>query len=68
MMNDILRPPFPESHFERVEDELGFQIVGHRPSDDLTVEDIENDSQIKKAGPGRHVRDVRDPQFVRGRW
>ena len=67
MMNDILRSPLPESHLERIENDLGFQVVGHRPSDYRTVKGIEDDRQVKKAGPGRHVCNIRNPQFIRGR-
>ena len=46
-------------------DELGAQRARHRPADDAAAPHVEHDRQIEKAGPGRHVRDVGDPQLVR---
>ena len=44
---------------------LGPKVGRHRPADDATAEDIEDDRQIQKAGPDGHVRDIGDPQRIR---
>jgi LysR family cys regulon transcriptional activator len=37
----------------------------HRPPDYLARERVDYDREVQKAGPCRHVRDVREPQLVR---
>ena len=41
-------------------------MVRHRPTDDATAVDIEDDGKIEKAHPCRDIRDVRHPQLIRG--
>ena len=36
----------------------------HRPSNNTAAPNIEHDSEVQKAAPGRDVRDVSDPQLV----
>jgi hypothetical protein len=52
---------------ERVDDELGAQIVLERPADDAAAEAIDDDCEIEPALPSAQVGDVGDPQPVRGR-
>ena len=58
------RPALRERHVERVEHELGAQMRRHRPADDAPAPRIEHDGEIEKAGPGRDVGDVGDPELV----
>lgn len=52
-------------HLERVEDELGAQMVGHRPADDQPGEQVLDVREIQEPFPGRDVGDVRRPRLVR---
>jgi hypothetical protein len=36
----------------------------HRPTDDPSAEDIQDDGEIEEAGTARHVSDVGDPEPV----
>jgi hypothetical protein len=56
--------PVPDGHVEGVEDELGAEVVGHRPADHPTRVDIQDDGQIQPARPGRDVGDVSRPDTV----
>ncbi len=67
MMDDVLRPSLLERHLEGVEHEFGTQVVGHGPTDDAPAADVQYHRQVQEARPGRHVGNVRHPQFVRAR-
>ncbi len=54
-----------DRHVERVEDELGPQVAGHRPAHDRPGERVDHDRDVEEARPGRDVGDVGDPQLVR---
>ena len=64
-MDHIDGTPLRQRHVQRVEHELGLEIMAHCPADDAAREGIQHDSQIQEPGPGRDVGDVRDPQPVR---
>ena len=54
-----------KGHLERVDDQLGAQMVGHRPADDQPGEQILDVRQVEESFPGRDVGDVRRPRLVR---
>ena len=58
------RPPLSQRHVERVQHELGAQVVRHRPADDPSAPRIDHHRQIQEPRPRRHVRDVRHPELV----
>ena len=58
------RPPLSQRHVERVQHELGAQMIRHRPADDPSTPRIDHDRQIQEPRPRRHVRDVRHPELV----
>ena len=58
-------PPLADRHLERVQHELGAQMVGHRPADDPAAPGIEHDGEVEEARGGRHEGDVGDPELVR---
>ena len=60
-----LGPTVIKRHLERVEDELGAHVIGHRPAHDPAREDILNRRQVEPALPGSEIGDVRDPEPVR---
>ncbi len=59
------RPSSPEGHFDGFEDQLGADMIGHRPADDPAALHVEHDGQREEAHPGRHIRNVRDPKAIR---
>jgi hypothetical protein len=63
-MNHIRRPSPMKRHVERVKNEFGAQLIGHRPTDDAPTKPVQHDSDEKKTSQRRHVRDIRDPQLV----
>lgn len=66
MDHPLARTAVPDRHLERAHDQLGAQVISHRPTDHPATEDVEDDGQIEKALPlGRDVRDVRNPEVVR---
>ena len=65
MMNDRVRASLSEGHVQRVEHQLGAQVIGHRPAHHAAAEHIEHHGEIDEPGRGRDVGDVGDPQPVR---
>ncbi len=53
---------------ERVDDELGTQVVLERPADNATRVAVDDDSEVEPALPTAQVGDVGDPEPVRRRW
>lgn len=51
-------------HVERIKDQFGAQMIGHRPTDDAPTKRVENDGKKEKTRPCRHVGDIRYPQLV----
>src|SRR5450755_376387 len=54
-------------HVERFEYQFRTERGGHGPADDPAAERVEHHRQVKKAGPGRDVSDIGNPQTVRRR-
>src|SRR4051812_29825342 len=48
MMDHVLRPALSEGHVQGIQDQLGSQMVRHRPADHLAAPDIQDDSEIDK--------------------
>jgi hypothetical protein len=55
----------PEGHLDRIDDQLGAQVLAHRPADHHAAVGVDDHRQVQPAGPGAHVGDVGDPQRVR---
>jgi hypothetical protein len=53
-----------DGHANRVQDELGAQVVGHRPAHDLAAEGVDHDGEVDEALPGAQIADVGDPQLI----
>jgi len=56
-----------QSHVEGSFDQLGAQVVSHRPAHDATGEEVDDDGQVEPAFPGADVRDVGSPGLVGSR-
>jgi len=54
-----------ERHLERVDDQLGAEMVGHRPADDPPREQVLDVREVHEPLPRRDVGDVRRPRLVR---
>src|SRR5215208_642106 len=61
-----LWPASVDRHVQCIEHELGPQVVRHGPANDLPGVGVEYEREVEPSLPGTHVRDVRDPQAVRG--
>ena len=64
-MNDVAGLAPADRHLERVQHQLGAQVIGHRPTNDFPAPGIQNDSQIEETARRRHEGDVGDPELVR---
>ena len=52
-------------HPERVDDQLGLEVIAHRPADDAATVGVEHDREKQPALTGRQVGDVGEPELVR---
>jgi len=59
------RTPARHRHRERVDDELGLEVVAHRPADDLAGVHVHHHAEEQVALERRHVGDVGEPEPVR---
>ena len=66
VMDDRGGASLSHRHVQRVEDQFGAQMVGHRPPHHPAAEHIEYDGQVQESRRGRDVGDVGHPQSVRG--
>jgi len=57
--------PAQDSHLECILDQLGLQVLRHRPAGDGAREDVGHPAQVKEALAGADVLDVSDPDLVR---
>src|SRR4029450_11579208 len=56
-----------DGHVQGVQDQLGAEMVGHRPADDPAGERVEDDGEVEPALTGALLGDVSDPQ-AGGSW
>jgi hypothetical protein len=61
------RPPARDRHRQRVDDQLGLEVVAHRPADDLPGAHVHHHSQEQVALERRHIGQVGEPEPVRPR-
>ena len=66
VMDDRGGASLSHRHVQRVEDQFGAQMVGHRPPHHPAAEHIEYNGQIQESRRSRDVGDISDPQPVRG--
>ena len=59
------RQAAPQGHVKRLESKLCAQVGLHRPADDTTREQIEDDRQVEPAFPSPDEGYVRHPELVR---
>jgi hypothetical protein len=57
--------PVGERHLERVDDQAGAHVGGHRPADDLTRVGVLHRGELEPPFSAAQIGDVRDPQHVR---
>jgi hypothetical protein len=60
--------PLGDRHVEGVQDQVGAQVVGHRPADDPAGEAVQHDREVEPTLAGALLGDVGDPQPVRCWW
>jgi hypothetical protein len=61
------RPACPQGHLESGGDQLGAEMVGHGPADDLAAVNVEDNGQVQPALVDPDVRDVAEPELIRSR-
>ena len=61
------RPTAIDGHLQRIEDDLGFHAVTHRPTDDPTREQVEQNRKIEPAFKRSDVGDIAGPHPIRCR-
>src|SRR6185437_14012174 len=57
VMDHVARPTLTDGGFERVDNKLSPQVIGHRPADDLAAPGIKNDGEIEEPARRRHEGD-----------
>jgi hypothetical protein len=58
VVDDAVRPALADRHVEGGEDEIGPEVVGHRPAGDAAAEDIQHHGQVEEPRPGRDAREI----------
>jgi hypothetical protein len=58
--------PTPDAHVERIQRQIGVQILCQLPADDPAGEHVEHERRVHPPRIGSHIRDVGNPQTVRG--
>lgn len=56
----------PSRHLDRVDDQLGANVIGDGPADATAGEHIDHRGAVNPAFPRAMLRDVGDPKLVRG--
>ena len=64
VMDDAVGTPLPRRHVQRLEHELGAQMIGHRSAHDPAAACVDHNREEQESGPGRHVGDVGDTELV----
>ena len=65
MNQPSLRTPLAHRHLQGRQDQLGAQMVLHRPTDHTPAKDVKDHGQIEKPLLlGRHIGDIGDPEPV----
>ena len=64
MVDHAVRFALRDRHVHRVDDQLRFLGVAHRPTDDAAAVGIQHNGKIQKARPGWHLSDVCDPKDI----
>jgi hypothetical protein len=56
-----------DSHVQRIQHKLPFEIVRHRPSDDLPRVGVQDEREVEPSLLRSHIRNVRNPRAIRSR-
>jgi hypothetical protein len=57
-----------DGHVQGVQDQLGAQVLSHRPADDPAGERVEDHGEVQPALTGALLGDVSDPQAIGSWW
>jgi hypothetical protein len=63
----VRRPSVMKRLLQSVQDEVRVGRSASSPADNTAGVGVDDEGDIDEAGPGRHIREVRQPQPVRGR-
>ena len=63
---NVLVPPCPDRHFQRIEGKIRLQMASDLPAENAAGEQVHHERGIREIpGDDGHVRDVRDPAAIR---
>jgi len=65
MQQAIAGASAPNRHLQRIFDQAALHVLGHRPPDNSSAEQVQNSGQVQPALTRVDVRDVRNPLLVR---
>src|ERR1700722_5145059 len=65
VVNDAGRIAPVNRHIQRIEYELGAQVIRHGPANDAAAARIQHDGDVQESRPGRNIRDICDPELIR---
>jgi hypothetical protein len=54
----------PDGHLQGVQGQVGAERPGGLPADQVAAEGVDDQGHIDKAGPGRHIGQISDPQLI----
>jgi hypothetical protein len=60
-------PAFVNRLFQGIQDEAGMGCPADPPAHDIAGVDVDHEGHVDKAGPGRDISEIGDPQPVRRR-
>jgi hypothetical protein len=66
-MDHVAGAALTNRHLQRVHHQLGTQVSGHCPANDLAAPSVQHDGEIEEPVGGRHEGDVGNPKLVRRR-
>ncbi len=64
VMNHPVHTAPPEGHVQRVQDQFGAQVGGHRPADHPAAEGVQHHRHVQKPRPRPDIGDVSHPQLI----
>jgi hypothetical protein len=63
---DVIAAAIVDGLIERIEHEVGVQRGRNAPANDAPREDVDDKGDVDEAPPGRDIREVRHPEWIRG--
>ena len=68
MYEPVLGVSAGDGHAQRIDDQLGPQVIDHRPADGPSRVELLHGCEVQPLLPGAQIRDADAPEDVQGRW